>query len=282
MDEKSGTLYLVATPLGNLEDMSERALRTLREVDLIAAEDTRHTLKLLNHFQIKKRMVSYFQHNEKERAAAIIPRLAAGENVALVSDAGTPGISDPGSLLVAEAVLHGIPVMPIPGPSAAILAVAASGFNTASFRFEGFLPRKVKERNAILRELADYGGTIVLYEAPHRLLSTLKVLLEQLGDRRIVLARELTKIHEEFIRGSLREIIPRMEEQKPRGEFTLVIDGFLRIEEKMQNSTNVDANDSENLQNMSLRDELRAIAEKTGKSTKEVYRMYLAEKNDKK
>ncbi len=280
MKIEAGKLYLVATPLGNLEDITQRALRILAEVDLIAAEDTRHTLKLLNHFGIKQKMLSYFLHNERERTREIIDRLLSGLNVALVSDAGMPGISDPGYFLVAEAVKQGITVIPIPGASAVVTALAASGLPTNSFWFEGFLPRKAKERTGILSGLANVKGTLVFYEAPHRLLATLKGIFEILGDRETVIARELTKVHEEFIRGRLSEIIAKIENDSPRGEFTILIAG----EENRQNSTNQDnskkGNDGDGGE-MSLRQKLKEIAEETGKSTKEVYRMYLSEKQKK-
>ena len=282
-----GILYLVATPIGNLEDITYRAVRILNEVDLIAAEDTRHTLKLLNYFQIKKKMISYYQHNERERTAWIVPQLLEGASVALVTDAGMPGISDPGNILVAEAVHRGVPVVPIPGPSALILALAASGFDTTSFRFEGFLPRKAREREAVLRELANYSGTLVFYEAPHRLETTLGALLAVFGERRAVLARELTKIHEEFLRGGLSEILrivsERAHAKNLRGEFCVVIEGRQEGSEIRQNSTQISLATEQNLQasSNSLREELRAVAARTGKSTKEVYRMYLEEKKQK-
>lgn len=283
MEIETGKLYLVATPLGNLEDITQRALRILAEVDLIAAEDTRHTLKLLNHFNIKQKMLSYFLHNERERTGEIIAKLLSGLNVALVSDAGMPGISDPGYFLVAEAVKQGITIIPIPGASAVVTALAASGLPTNSFWFEGFLPRKAKERSEILSGLAKVKGTLVFYEAPHRLLPTLKGIFEILGDRETVIARELTKVHEEFIRGRLSEIIARIGNDSPRGEFTILIAGVTK-EQNRQNSTNLDNSingASEDDVELSLRQKLKEIALETGKSTKEVYRMYLSEKQKK-
>lgn len=283
MKTEAGKLYLVATPLGNLEDITQRALRILAEVDLIAAEDTRYTLKLLNHFGIKQRMVSYYLHNERERAGEIIAKLLSGLNIALVSDAGMPGISDPGYFLVSEAVKQGITVVPIPGASAVVTALAASGLPTNSFWFEGFLPRKAKERTEILSGLAKVKGTLVFYEAPHRLLATLKNIYEILGDRETVIARELTKIHEEFIRGRITAIINRIENDSPRGEFTILIAGTSE-EPNRQNSTNQDNSKNGTLgegEDLSLRQKLKRIAEETGKSSKEVYRMYLAEKQKK-
>lgn len=283
MQMEAGKLYLVATPLGNLEDITHRALRTLTEVDLIAAEDTRHTQKLLNHFAIKQKMISYYLHNERERTGEIIEKLISGLNIALVSDAGMPGISDPGYLLVAEAVKRGITVIPIPGASAVVTALAASGLPTDSFLFEGFLPRKTKERSAILSQLRDFSGTLVFYEAPHRLLATIKDIYEVLGDREIVLARELTKIHEEFIRGALVEIIDRIEKQNIKGEFTILISGKT-TDKNRQNSTKQGYSSNgieENDDQASLRQKLKKIADETGKSTKEIYQLYLLEKGKK-
>ncbi len=280
---RAGKLYLVATPLGNLEDITQRALRTLAQVDLIAAEDTRHTLKLLNHFGIRQKMISYFEHNERERTEEIINKLLSGLNIALVSDAGMPGISDPGYPLVAEAVKQGITVVPIPGASAVITALAASGLPTNSFWFEGFLPRKDKERTAILSELAEMKGTLIFYEAPHRLRATIQSIYQVLGDREAVLARELTKVHEEFIRGNLSEIINWVENNPLRGEFTILING-LTIGKNHQNSTkqnySIDGtNDNET--ELSLRQKLKKIAKETGKNTKEVYQLYLSERGKK-
>jgi 16S rRNA (cytidine1402-2'-O)-methyltransferase len=275
---KTGILYLVATPLGNLEDITHRALRILSEVDLIAAEDTRHTLKLLNHFQIKKSLLSYYQHNEKERAGQIVEKILAGANVALVSDAGMPGISDPGNLLVAAAIERGISIVPVPGASAVITALAASGLDTASFWFAGFLPRKNKDQIMKLGEMASFQGTLVFYEAPHRLLATLQNIRKVLGERRVVAARELTKIHEEFLRGNLSQVIEKLSAKELKGEFTLVIEGTSQNVKNCHNSTNVDI---QNLFQMkitnqsSLRQELKEIAVLTGKSTKELYQLYL-------
>lgn len=283
MEMKSGKLYLVATPLGNLEDITQRALRILAEVDLIAAEDTRHTLKLLNYFGIKQKMLSYFRHNERERTGEIIDKLLFGLNIALVSDAGMPGISDPGYYLVAEAVKQGITVIPIPGASAVVTALAASGLPTNSFWFEGFLPRKANERTTILAKLAELKGTLVFYESPHRLLATIKNIYEILGDREAVIARELTKVHEEFIRGHLSEIIARIENNFLKGEFTILIAGITG-EKNRQNSTK--QNDSKNgmsdsEEELSLRQKLKKIAKETGKNTKEVYQLYLSEREKK-
>ncbi|WP_165895092.1 16S rRNA (cytidine(1402)-2'-O)-methyltransferase [Tepidibacillus fermentans] len=223
--EEQGRLYLVGTPIGNLEDITYRAIRTLQKSDLIAAEDTRHTLKLLNHFEIHKPLVSYHEHNKGQRGAELIDLLLQGKNIALVSDAGMPAISDPGYELVVEAIKNGVTVIPIPGPNAAITAIIASGLSTERFLFLGFLPREKKELH---RELENYQfslETLILYEAPHRIEKTLKAIREILGNRKIVLIRELTKKHEEFIRGELDEVIPYVEKNIIKGELTLIIEG---------------------------------------------------------
>ncbi|TCL74090.1 16S rRNA (cytidine1402-2'-O)-methyltransferase [Hydrogenispora ethanolica] len=278
---QTGTLYLVGTPLGNLEDITQRALRTLREVDLIAAEDTRHTLKLLNYFEIKRPLLSYHQHNERERADGIISRLRTGANVALVSDAGMPGISDPGQWLVAEAVRQGIRVVPVPGPSAVVTALAASGLDSSSFRFGGFLPRRKTEQLQQLERLKEFPGTLIWYEAPHRLVQTLKNIQAALGDRSIVLARELTKVHEQFIRGSISEVLAELERNGVKGEFTILVEGCLAPEIIRQDSTNPDLEEIlNNLDNRngSLRENLKAIARQTGRGTREIYQLYLQKK----
>ena len=277
-----GKLYLVATPLGNLEDVTLRALKILAGADLIAAEDTRHTLKLLNHYQIKKKLVSYHQHNEPDRADQLIPRMLDGLNVALVSDAGMPGISDPGNILVQEAVRQGIVVIPVPGPSAVITALAASGLDTGSFRFEGFLPRKNEAQRDKLRQMADYNGTLIFYESPHRLPGTLRNIYEVLGNRRAVLARELTKIHEEFIRGTLTEIVAQINKLETiKGEFTIVVEGNILsgagTESKPVDFTTLVEAVRAIPTGSSLRSELKAIARQTGRTTKEIYQIYLEE-----
>lgn len=223
--DKKGTLYLCPTPIGNLEDITLRAIRVLKEVDFIAAEDTRVTRKLLNHYDIKTPLVSYHEHNKREKGPEIISLLEEGKNIALVTDAGTPGISDPGEDLVRLAVEAGIAVEPLPGAAAAICALVASGISTGRFVFEGFLPRKKKERTERLKELSAETRTIVLYEAPHRLLKTLKDLGQALGDRSIAIAREMTKVHEEFFRGTVTDAVARFTRTPPRGELVMVIEG---------------------------------------------------------
>lgn len=220
-----GSLYIVATPIGNLEDITLRALRILGEVSLIAAEDTRHTQKLLTHFSIARPLTSYHDHNKEQKAEVLVARLQEGGDVALVSDAGTPGISDPGYYIINRAIEEGIRVIPIPGATAALSALSVSGLPTDSFVFEGFLPPKKGRRVAKLKSLADETRTIVLYEAPHRIHETLGDILAVLGDRRIVLARELTKIHEELLRGKIGDIIEKLAERSMKGEITLVVEG---------------------------------------------------------
>ena len=221
--QRKGRLYLVATPIGNLEDITVRALRLLGEADLIACEDTRHTSKLLNHYGIHKPTLSYHQHNEASRADELLKRLEQGAQIVLVSDAGTPIISDPGHRLVSLCVERQIPVVPIPGPSAVIAALAASGLPSEEFVFVGFLPSRAAARRKVLQNLAKETHTIALYEAPHRLVDTLSDALECLGRRQAVIAREITKIHEEFLRGDLAELLVRVQRQPVRGEITFLI-----------------------------------------------------------
>lgn len=234
-------LYLVATPIGNLEDITLRALRILKQVDIIAAEDTRQTLKLLNHFEIAKPLISYYRHNETQKIEQILQKLQEGQTIALVSDAGTPAISDPGEELVKKAIEKKIQVVPVPGACAAITALIASGQNTRQFLFLGFLPLNKKYRNEVLEEIQNAKQTCILYEAPHKLLTTLKDLKERIDNRKVVLARELTKIHEEFLEGTIAELIEKV--TAPRGEYVLLIEGrntnsdkrektFLTIEEQ--------------------------------------------------
>jgi len=220
-----GTLYLVATPIGNLEDMTFRAVRVLGEVTMIAAEDTRHTRQLLTHFDIHTRLTSYHEHNKYEKEAELIDFLLAGNDLACVSDAGLPGIADPGSALAQAAIRQGIRVVPLPGANAALSALIASGLDTTRFSFVGFLPRTQQKRRERLAEVKQEKETLLFYEAPHHLKGTLAELLMGLGDRRAVLARELTKRYEEFCRGSLSELLAYYETVEPRGEFVIVVEG---------------------------------------------------------
>jgi len=219
----TGTLYIVATPIGNLEDITLRALRILKEADLIAAEDTRHSRKLLTHFGISRPLTSYFDHNKEVKGGVILERLQQGQNVALVTDAGTPCVSDPGYQLVRDAVAAGITVIPIPGACAAIAALSASGLPSDVFTFAGFLSNRQGRRREKLESLVSAPGLLIFYEAPKRLLTTLRDMLETLGDREVVLARELTKVYEEFLRGRLSALIEHAELTKIRGEVALLV-----------------------------------------------------------
>jgi len=224
----TGKLYVVATPIGNLEDITLRAIRILKEVDVIASEDTRTTAKLLSHYNIKKPLVAYFQHSHKGRLDAIIGQLLNGKNVALVSEAGTPAISDPGAVLVGEALRNGIEVVAIPGASSVTTALSVCGFSADKFVFEGFLPRKGGKRRKTLTALMDDERTLVFFESPHRILDTLEDMVNVLGDRRAVIARELTKIYEEIKVGHLAELLKYYTEKGVRGEFTIVVEGAKR------------------------------------------------------
>lgn len=224
-NDRSGCLYLVATPIGNLEDITFRAVRILKEADLIAAEDTRQTRKLLAHLDIANRLVSYHEHNKHESGPELVRMMKEGKRIALVSDAGTPAISDPGSDLVRLAAAEGIPVVPVPGPNAALSALIVSGLDTSRFLFLGFLPRGKKELAACLDEYRGVRATVILYEAPHRIARTLEQLLESWGNRRIALAREVTKLHEEVFRGTLVEALQDLAEVPPRGEYVIAVEG---------------------------------------------------------
>ena len=221
--ENKGSLYLVATPIGNMEDITLRAINVLKSVDIIAAEDTRHTLKLLNHLEISKPLISYYRHNEDERSDILIQKLLEGKDIAIISDAGTPGISDPGEEIVKRCIEEEIKIIPIPGACAMITALIASGLNTKEFTFYGFLPMNKKLRKAKLEEISKNKNTMIIYEAPHKLLTTLDDLKKYLNNRKITIARELTKVHEEFIRGNIDDIEDNIANVK--GEFVLVIQG---------------------------------------------------------
>ncbi|HHX12514.1 MAG TPA: 16S rRNA (cytidine(1402)-2'-O)-methyltransferase [Clostridiales bacterium] len=221
----SGLLYLCATPIGNLEDISFRVVRILKEVDLIAAEDTRHSIKLLNHYEIKTPMTSYHEFNKVDKAKYLVQQLLDGRDIALITDAGTPGISDPGEELVRQAYVAGVSVTSLPGPCAAITALTISGLETRRFCFEAFLPVDKKDKDRVLSELINETRTIILYEAPHRLLKTLKELKETLGDRKVSIIKELTKKYERVFQTTLEEGITHYEQEKARGEYVLVIEG---------------------------------------------------------
>ena len=230
MNQKAGTLYIVATPIGNLEDITLRAIKTLKEVDLIVAEDTRHTLKLLNHLEISKPLISYHRHNEDVKTEILIKELEQGKNIALVSDAGTPGICDPGEEVIKRCIEEEIKIVPIPGACAMINALICSGLDTKEFAFIGFLPLNKKNRKEKLEEIQNETKTTILYEAPHKLETTLKDLREIIGDRKIVLAREITKIHEEYLRENIDELIEKAKDIK--GEIVLILEGAKKNEEE--------------------------------------------------
>ncbi|HEY6351492.1 MAG TPA: 16S rRNA (cytidine(1402)-2'-O)-methyltransferase [Candidatus Angelobacter sp.] len=270
----SGVLYIVATPIGNLEDMSYRAVRILKEADLIACEDTRQTRKLLDHYRIDKPMISYHEHNEGARAQELIEKLKAGSIIAQVSDSGMPAISDPGYRVVKLAIEHGIPVVPVPGPSAVIAALAAGGLPTDAFEFRGFLPAKAGQRRTALEEMRAAPHTLVLYEAPHRILESLEDIVRILGAHRpVVIARELTKLHEEFIRGTAGEVLAVARQRQLKGEITLLVgkaedpqppagkqDLRARLEQVMRE------------QKLDEKSALKILAKETGQSKSEVYR----------
>jgi len=272
-----GVLYLVATPIGNLEDITYRAVRTLREVDLIACEDTRHTRHLLDHYKIARPLISYHEHNEQARAEELVAKLLAGTNVALVSDAGMPLVSDPGYRVAAAAILAGISVVPIPGPSAVITALAAAGLPTDAFYFGGFLPAKSGQRSRALESLRDQTATLIFYEAPHRILETLSDIERILGPRPVVVARELTKLHEEFLRGTPAEIRAALESRPSiKGEMTLLIG---KPSTPAPETTPIDEAVAAHIHaGMSRMDAIKEVARTRGLSKREVYRQTQIEK----
>ncbi len=277
----TGTLYLCATPIGNLEDMTFRALRILKEVDLIAAEDTRNSIKLLNHFEIRTPMTSYHEYNKIEKGKKLVERLQNGDDIALITDAGTPGISDPGEELAAMCHEAGIPVTAVPGPAACVTALTISGLPARRFAFEAFLPTDKKERQDILNELKEETRTIVLYEAPHRLVKTLEVLLETLGDRRMSLCRELTKKHEEVFQTTLEAAFEQYREQPPKGECVLVLQGRDRKEiqrEREESWREMSLDEHMDLylrQGMERKEAMKQVAKDRGVSKREIYRELL-------
>ncbi len=280
MSEKNkiekGTLYLVATPIGNLADLSERAVKVLSEVDFIAAEDTRNSMRLLSYLGISKPMVSYFEHNKRERGEEIAARLQGGESCALVTDAGTPAISDPGEDMVALCAEKGIPVCSIPGPCAAIVALTLSGLPTGRFTFEGFLSANKAERKKQLAALANEGRTMVFHEAPHKLRATLADLLNILGNRRIALCREMTKKNEEVLRLTIAEAIVHYEANDPRGEYVLVIEGATEVIAEDWSNVNVQDHVARYIESgMSKMDAIKAVAKERGVPKNEIYKQVL-------
>lgn len=271
---EKGILYLVATPIGNLEDITYRAINILNSVDIIAAEDTRHTLKLLNHYKISKHLISYHRHNEEIKSEELIKELKEGKNIALVSDAGTPGICDPGEIVIKKCIEQEIKVIPVPGACAFLNALISSGLNTDTFLFLGFLPLNKKNRKQKLEQIKENTQTTIIYEAPHKLQSTLNDLRNIISDRKIVLARELTKIHEEFIRGSIEEIIKKSENIK--GEIIILIEGKAEItlEEKQQEFKNMSLEEHFSFyekQGFSKKDIIKRIAKDRGVTKNEIY-----------
>ncbi len=230
-NKDSGILYICGTPIGNLEDITLRSLKILKEVNLIAAEDTRHTLKLLNHYRINTKVTSYYEYNKFKKAPYLVEILKNGQDIALVSDAGMPGISDPGYVLIDLALKNNIKIIPVPGVSALITALVVSGLPTDKFVFEGFLPRKIKERKRYFKSIENEERTIIFYETPHRLKKALKDMLEILGDRKVVIARELTNLYEEIIRGKLSQVLTEISTKEVKGEITLIVQGGIKKKE---------------------------------------------------
>lgn len=277
----SGTLYLCATPIGNLGDMTPRVRETLEQVDLIAAEDTRNSIKLLNHFQIKTPMTSYHEYNKVEKAKLLIEKLAQGEDIALITDAGTPAISDPGEVLVAMCQEAGIPVTSLPGAAACITALTLSGLSTRRFCFEGFLPSEKKEKNMVLEDLQKESRTIIIYEAPHHLRGTLQELYDTLGQRRITLCRELTKKFEEVFPTTLEEAIEYYKKDAPRGEYVLVIEGkslYDRKKEQQKDWQSISVEEHMRVyeeQGVDRKDAMKQVAKDRGISKRDVYNYLL-------
>lgn len=273
----TGTLYLCATPIGNLEDMTFRVIRTLKEVDLIAAEDTRNSIKLLNHFEIQTPMTSYHEYNKYEKGRKLVEKLLEGQNIALITDAGTPGISDPGEELVKMCYESGIPVTSLPGAAACITALTISGLSTRRFAFEAFLPSDKKEREQILKEMETETRTMIVYEAPHRLVKTLKLFLERLGNRKITVCRELTKRHETALAVTLEEAVAHYEANPPKGECVLVIEGKSREEareeerKQWEEMTIEDHMEVYTKQGMDKKSATKAVAKDRGVSKRDIY-----------
>ena len=274
----TGKLYLVATPIGNLEDITFRAINVLKEADIIAAEDTRHTLKLLNHYEISKPLISYHRHNEEVKKEVLINKLLEGQNIALVTDAGTPGISDPGEEIVREAIENNIEMIPIPGACALINALIPSGLNTKEFAFYGFLPLNKNNRKSVLERIKKEDKTVILYEAPHKLIKTLEDIQASVGDINCVLARELTKIHEEFIRGSINSILEKMKEKEAiKGEYIVLLDLNNNVieEDDIKNKTIEEQYKIYESQGMEKKDIIKQIAKNKKVEKNEIYKLFV-------
>lgn len=275
--EMVGTLFLCATPIGNLGDMTPRVVETLQQVDLIAAEDTRNSIKLLNHFDIHTPMTSYHEYNKVEKAKQLVEKLLSGQNIALITDAGTPAISDPGEVLVKMCQENGVAVTSLPGPAACITALTLSGLSTRRFCFEGFLPADKREKKTILEELAQESRTILLYEAPHHLVRTLEELLESLGNRRLTLCRELTKRFEEVIPTTLEQALERYQAEEPKGEFVLVIEGKSLQEKRQEEISSWQSMSIEEhmayyeKQGLDNKSAMKAVAKDRGVGKREIY-----------
>ena len=272
-----GKLYIVATPIGNLDDITYRAVKVLNAVDLIAAEDTRHTLKLLNHLEISKPLMSYYKETEKVKAKIIIDKLKEGKNVAVVSDAGTPGISDPGFEVIKEAIKENIVVIPIPGACAAINSLICSGLDTRQFLFVGFLSAKAKEKKDKLNELKNVQSTLIFYEAPHKIDETLKCMLNIFGDREISIGREMTKIHEEFIRGKISGVMEKIE---PKGEMVIIVEGAEKSESDIARDFRNEMTLEEHYsyyerQGFEKKEIIKMIAKDRGVNKKEIYKQFI-------
>lgn len=275
-----GKLYLVATPIGNLEDITFRAIKTLKEVDLIAAEDTRHTLKLLNYYEISKPLISYHRHNEEIKKDLLINKLLEGNNIAIVTDAGTPGISDPGEEIVKEAIANNIQIIPIPGACALINALIPSGLNTKEFSFFGFLPLNKKNREEAFDKIKKERKTVILYEAPHKLTKTLEDILKNLGNIKCVLAKEITKIHEDFIRGNILELLEVVKE--PKGEYVIMLD-LENFKDSKDNVLNEEIKEKTieeqyriyEAQGLNKKDIIKQIAKNKNVPKNEIYKMFI-------
>ncbi len=265
-----GILFIVSTPIGNLEDITLRALRVLKEVDVIAAEDTRHSIKLLEHHGISKPMISYWGEKEKVRSEEVIQKLKSGQSVALISDSGTPGISDPGIVLIRKAIEDGIDVVPVPGPTAFVSALSISGFSTEEIIFSGFLPAKQSQRQKVLKELSFQKRTLVIYEAPHRILRSITDMKEIFGERKAVIIKEMTKIHEKIIRGSISEILESLKDSKIAGEYVIVVEGRPEVNQANVEDALIEIR-SLMKKGLSRKDAVKRIAEEYSLSKKELY-----------
>lgn len=278
----TGTLYLCATPIGNLEDITFRVLRTLKEVDLIAAEDTRNSIKLLNHFEIKTPMTSYHEFNKIDKAYQLVGKLKEGKNIALITDAGTPGISDPGEDIVRICYEQGVPVTSLPGAAACITALTMSGRSTRRFAFEAFLPKDKKERAAVLEELKDETRTIIIYEAPHHLVKTVTELMNTIGDRELTLCRELTKKHEEKMQTTFSQVLEYYKENDPRGEYVMIICGRSRQEMEKEQQESWEAMSVEDhmahyeSQGIDRKEAMKLVAKDRGVSKRDIYQALLS------